>query len=131
MGDEHDRRVERHQVLLEPLQRLDVEMVGRLVQKQQVRIARQRPSERGARQLPAGERAQRAVQIGVVAEPQAPYVVTTRDERPRHVELGLVDGLDVLREVLPRRGRIVGIEEHDHASLLHGPPPRSRPGVAR
>ena len=40
--DQHDRGVERLQVRLEPLQRLDVEVVGRLVEQQQVRVAGQR-----------------------------------------------------------------------------------------
>ena len=56
MRDEHDRGVERDQVLLEPLERRDVEMVGRLVEQQQVGVAGERPGERGAGQLAAGER---------------------------------------------------------------------------
>ena len=56
VGDEHDRRVEAHQVLLEPLERGDVEVVGRLVEQQQVGVAGQRAAERRARQLAARER---------------------------------------------------------------------------
>ena len=52
---EHDGGVERLQVALEPLQRLDVEVVGRLVEEQQVGVAGQRAGQRGARQLAAGE----------------------------------------------------------------------------
>ena len=69
MRDEHDRGVERLQVRLEPLERLDVEVVGRLVEQQQVGIAGQRPRQRGARELAAGERRQRAVEVRV-AEPE-------------------------------------------------------------
>ena len=54
------RPVER---LLQPLQRLDVEVVGGLVEQQHVRVRGQRARERGARQLPAGERVQRTLQV--------------------------------------------------------------------
>ena len=54
--DQDHRRVERLQLLLEPLEVLDVEVVRRLVQQQQVGIAGERAGERGARQLAAGER---------------------------------------------------------------------------
>ena len=43
------------EVALEPLERLDVEVVGRLVEQQQVGVAGQRAGQRGARQLAAGE----------------------------------------------------------------------------
>ena len=65
-----DGRVERCQLPLEPLEALDVEVVRRLVEQQQVGVGRQRARERGARQLAAGERVERPVEIGV-AEPEA------------------------------------------------------------
>ena len=71
VGDEHDRGVERDQVGLQPLERLDVEVVGRLVEQQQIGVPGQRPAERGAGQLAAGEGVQRAVEVGVVAEAEA------------------------------------------------------------
>ena len=64
------RRVERLQVRLEPLQRRDVEVVGRLVEQQQVGIAGERARQRRARELAAGERRQRAVEV-LVAEAEA------------------------------------------------------------
>jgi hypothetical protein len=67
--DEHDGGVERLQVRLQPLERGDVEVVRRLVEQQQVRVARQRAGQRGARELPAGERRQVAVEMRV-AEPE-------------------------------------------------------------
>jgi hypothetical protein len=67
---QHHRRVQIHERLLKPLQRLDVQMVGGLVQQQHVRAGGKRASERGARELPAGERVQRAIQVRV-AEPEA------------------------------------------------------------
>ena len=42
-----------------------------------------------------------------------------RDQRPRHVELGLVDGFDVLREILRRRRRVVGVEQNQYSGFLH------------
>ena len=51
MRDEDDRGVERLQLALEPLEALDVEVVRRLVEEQQIRVAAERARERGARQL--------------------------------------------------------------------------------
>ena len=70
MRDEHDRGVEAGQRLLEPLERLDVEVVGGLVEQQQVGLGGERARERRARQLAAGERRERAVEV-VVDETQA------------------------------------------------------------
>ena len=54
--DEDHRGVECLQHPLEPFERLDVEVVRRLVEQQQVGLRRERPRERRARQLAAGER---------------------------------------------------------------------------
>ena len=70
MRHEHDRGVERLQVRLQPLERLDVEVVGGLVEQQQVGIAGQRSRQRRAGELAAGERLQRPVEV-LVAEPEA------------------------------------------------------------
>ena len=64
MRDEDDRRVQAHEVALEPLERGDVEVVGRLVEQQQVGIAGERARERGARQLAAREAGEAAVELG-------------------------------------------------------------------
>ena len=70
MRDEDHRGVERLQHALEPLERLDVEMVRRLVEQQQVGLRGECPRERRARQLAARERVQRPVEVGVgEAEP--------------------------------------------------------------
>ena len=70
MRDQDDGGVERLQVGLEPLQRRDVEVVGRLVEQQQVGVAGQRAGQRGARELATGEGPEVAVQVGVAeAEP--------------------------------------------------------------
>ncbi len=67
--DEDHAGIDRLQHLLEPLERLDVEMVRRLVEQQQVRLRRERTRERRACELAAGERAQRPVEV-VVGEAQ-------------------------------------------------------------
>ena len=68
--DEDHGRVDRRQQLLEPLDRLDVEVVRRLVEQQQVGLRRERARERGARQLAARERRERPVEV-VVGEAEA------------------------------------------------------------
>ena len=70
VSDQDDGRVELDEVALEPLERLDVEMVRRLVEEQQVRPRGERSSERGSRQLAAREGRQGPIERGVVeAEP--------------------------------------------------------------
>ena len=68
--DEHDARVEAVQMLLEPLDGRRVEVVGRLVQQQQIRLGGERPRQRCPRQLAARERPQLAVEVGG-REPEA------------------------------------------------------------
>ena len=63
--DEDDARVERRQLVLEPFEARHVEVVRRLVEEQQVGVAAERARERRARQLAAGERVERAVEIGL------------------------------------------------------------------
>ena len=72
MRNEYHRRVERRQLALEPLEALDVEVVRRLVEEQQVGVGRERSRQRGARQLPAGEGVERAVEV-VVDEAEAAH----------------------------------------------------------
>ena len=70
MRDEDDGGVDRRQLALEPLEALDVEVVRRLVEEQQVGVAGERAAERGACQLAAGERLELPVEVVVVeAEP--------------------------------------------------------------
>jgi len=58
------------QPLLEPDDRVEIEMVGRFVEQQQVRSAHQRPRQREAHDPAAGKRPQRLRQLGVgKAEP--------------------------------------------------------------
>ena len=55
MRDEDDRSGERGERLFEPFDRRDVEMVGRLVEEQQVGLENERPRERHALAQPAGQ----------------------------------------------------------------------------
>jgi hypothetical protein len=107
--DEHDGRVQRLEVALEPLERGDVEVVGGLVEEQEVGVAGQRPRQRCARQLPARERGQHPVEVLVAkAEPVQRRV----DAFAPGVAAGVLE---------PRLG--VGIRAHDgevalgHAAL--------------
>ena len=55
VGDEYQGDAGAQQEILQPGDRLDVEMVGRLVQQQQVRLAHQRPGQQHPPLHPAGE----------------------------------------------------------------------------
>ena len=70
VGDDDDPRVQGLELTLEPFQTLDVEVIRRLVEQEEVGIAAKRACERCARQLAAGERVEQPVEIGVrEAEP--------------------------------------------------------------
>ena len=62
MGDHHQRRRTTDQVLGQPGHRLDVEVVGRLVEDQQVVVGQQQPGQRAAAALAAGEPVHLAVE---------------------------------------------------------------------
>ena len=97
MRDEDHRRVEALQLALEPFEAGDVEMVRRLVQQQQVGIAAERARERRARQLAAGEGAQRPVEA-LVGEAE-----------PAHDLRRVVAPAVAARVLEPRlRGRVAG-----------------------
>ncbi len=68
MRDHHDRAPPRHQVLRQPADALDVEVVGGLVQHHQVEITDQRAGQRHSALLPAGEPVDDPVEV-VEAEP--------------------------------------------------------------
>ena len=106
MGHEHHGRVEALEVALEPLERGDVQVVGGLVQEQQVRVARERARERRAGELSAREAVEPAVQ-SVVREAQA----VQRPERARPP----VPAAGVLE---PRLGARVAVEERGVVGAL-------------
>ncbi len=137
--DEDDGGVEREQRLLQPLQGLDVEVVGRLVEEQQVGLGGQGAGQRGAGQLPAGERLQLAVEVGV-GEAQAvdeargalaPRVAAQRLVAGGHVGVGvhraLVAGAHALLELAQldlELDRLAATGEHvvaqRHVALARG-----------
>ena len=55
--NDHDRPLVAGQILLQPLKRTDVQMVGRLVEKQKIRFFEQQSRQRETRTLTAGQRA--------------------------------------------------------------------------
>ena len=68
--DDHDPGVEGLQLPLEPFQALDVEMVGRLVEEEEIGIAAERPRQRCSRELASGERVELTVEL-LVREAEA------------------------------------------------------------
>jgi hypothetical protein len=104
MGDEDDGGVQLAEVSLQPLERGDVEVVGRLVEEQQVGSARQGTGERGACQLAAREGRERTpCRLGAEAEagqhgenPLAPAIASAGLETELRGGVGphrLLDGL--------------------------------------
>ena len=63
--DEDHGRVDRVELALEPLEVLDVQVVRRLVEEEQVGVAGEHARERGARELPTRERVETPVEISV------------------------------------------------------------------
>ena len=107
------------EVALEPLERGDVEVVGGLVEEQQVGVARERARERRARELAAREAVEPAVE-GVVGEAQA----VERAERPR-------PPVPAARVLEPRLGLGVAVEQGVRRRGARPSPPRARPAAAR
>ncbi len=62
MGDDHQRALALQQVVGQPAHALDVEVVGRFVEHQQVEVAHQRGGQRDAAALAAGKIGDRGVQ---------------------------------------------------------------------
>ena len=106
------------QELLEPLHALGVEVVGRLVEQQQVGLRQQQPAERDAALLAAGEHVdlllprRQAQRVGRDLELVGAAGVEHRLELGlllgELVEVGVglrVGGVDLLQPLLRRRGR--------------------------
>ena len=70
VGDDQRRARIGAQPRFEPLQRLDVEMVGRLVEQHHIRALQQQPRQSQARLLPAAEDAERRLEADM-RQPQA------------------------------------------------------------
>ena len=115
MCDEDHAGVERRELVLEPLEARDVEVVRRLVEQQQVRIAAEHPRERRAGQLAARERVEQPVEVRLAeaeaardgADALAPRVAAGVLE-PR---LRLRVAAHRLRGVLARRHRLLQLPQ--------------------
>ncbi len=114
MGHDHER--ERRpcraagQVLGQPRDRLDVEVVGRLVQQQDVEVGQQRSSERDPAALPSGESGDRAVEVET-DEQVADDLARLRIRRP--LVLGALSDDDVA----DGRGLVEVVVLTDHAPV--------------
>ena len=94
--DEQDRAGQRRQLVLEPFERAQVEVVRGLVEQQQVGLRREHARERRARQLAARERAERPVGVldpeaqsaQDLLEARAPGVAAHRFELGLRVRVG-------------------------------------------
>src|SRR3712207_7779730 len=62
-SDDHASAAERGEVLLQPLDRLDVEVIGGLVEQQHMRLARERAGERRAGQLATRQRDRKSTRL--------------------------------------------------------------------
>ena len=76
MGDKDHACIDRAQETLEPFERLDVEVVRRLVQQQQIGLRGECPSQRSARQL-AATPAIRLAAVTVFCRRQATVIMPT------------------------------------------------------
>ena len=127
VGDQHDRRVEPGERLLEPFQGGDVEVVGGLVEQQHVGAGGQRPRQRRARQLAPGEGVQRALEV-LVAEAE-PVGGVARPVAPQVAAAGLQ--LRLGRRVAGQRGLVPGAVGHRLLELgqlaPRSPAPRRSP----
>ena len=112
--DDHRHRLPR-QVVLEPLGRLDVEVVRGLVQEHQVGALQQQLGEHQPRLLAAGERRRRAVEVGLGEAEAGEDLLDAMVDRVGVLVLELVVQL-VVAPARPGRGR---------------PRPRPRPSPAR
>ena len=130
MGDDEDRAAARREVAREPVDALDVEVVGRLVEQQQLGVAEQRLRQRDPAPLAARQRRDRRVQ------PLREAADLDAAEQP--VEHGAVGGVghplvvgaaaDELLADRARRVEVVALAEHRHVQPA-GARDRARVGL--
>ena len=70
VGHRYERVSYPAQKALQPRQSVEVQVVGRLIQDQEVGVRKQRPGERGSSSLPAADRVRRRVQ-GIEWQPDS------------------------------------------------------------
>ena len=118
MGDHHEAAVAACQEALQPLARRQIQVVGGLVEEQQVGAAQQHPAQRDAHLPAAGQLADRPVAVRFL-EPQAAH-----DDADLAVALVVAAALQPFEE-LPVRG------EHLLAIVSVGHAPLQRRGLGR
>ncbi len=97
--DHEQRAVEGGEEALEPLQAVAVEVVGRLVEQQHLRVLEQRRRQQGARLLAAGEPVKRAVAGQVVDREALPDLFGARVGGPRVGRVRALERVGVAVEV--------------------------------
>ncbi len=113
MRDEDHGGVQRRKRRLEPLEAGHVKVVRRLVEEEQVRVAREGAAEGGACQLAAGEGVEAAVEIFVREAESA-----QDGRRPRApVPSASVPQAGLRLRVAAHRGRVVGAARHGRLEL--------------
>ena len=104
MGDRHDGARVLGQVALQPRHRLCVEMVGGLVEQQQIRRFQQQPAQRHAAALAARERAHGSVGRRQAQRVHRVFELGLEVPRARRVDLGL-NGGELVRGLIGVVGR--------------------------
>ena len=112
--------------LLQPLEALDVEVVRRLVEEQEVGLDRERAGERGARQLAAGEASRAAAPGRRPGSPGRELRASRARARPSRPRARAATGRPSSGEACPRRGRRLHRALEPCAAR-----PRARAGRAR
>ena len=78
MGCDEQRAGASPEVLLQPLEGAEVQVVRRLVEEEQVRRGDHEPRQRGPRLLPAGQRGRRSAHVVAGAKPRPDSASSTR-----------------------------------------------------
>jgi hypothetical protein len=104
VGDHHHRAAEIADQAFEPQDAVDVQVVGRLVEEQHLRLAHQRPGQRH----PLDAAARQAADHRLARQPElAQHLLDALLEAPG---LGILD--PVLQVFEPRQGRLAGVIGH-------------------
>ena len=128
VGRDQQRTGPPPQVVLEPLQRVEVEVVRRLVEQQQVRIGDDQAGQRGPGLLAAGHRGRRLRPLGAVEPEAAQRRIHALVQRvaAKDIELVLEVGVGGFGDPsLP----LVGREGLGHPLQVRRPAPDRRPQV--
>ena len=111
VADQHQRRAQGFQFPFQPFDHRQVEMVGGLVQQQDIRLGRQNPRQRRPPRLPAGKRIGRFL----ARQPQLLEQIL----RPVRFVSPLQPRFHIgQRRLVPRKVRLLGQIAHGRARLL-------------